>query len=441
MAVEAPLLRVRQVHGADVLVRRAGERDDGDAKDTAADIIVTDDSSVALAIQTADCVPILIVDRRTGAVAAAHAGWRGLAAGVPRIAVDTLVRELGSRPADLIAAAGPSIGACCYEVGSDVRERFAEAGWQCACVGPMVFRGATAESGKSVDGGRAGKTRRPLVLRQCSRRPRPARVSGRAGRSDFPRRPVHGEPPRCVLLVSSRWNAGRSDGRGHHVRPAASSIAAFARRSACAFSARPTCSNVTRPISCTSSRAFACSGCRPGMLDLEAAKHLLHQQQRVGAHVQLLVSVQPRPLERGQQSAILRDVVRGGPDRLRELFDQRAVRLFDTDAVAGRSGVPACAAVDVRNRPSVIGLATEVAASLGGLRNVIGCGRSRGRHGVQDSLAAVALNDLIVPEHGVEDLRPQADVADRADAVAGLGHADAVAAARHELEDRERVRH
>ena len=70
------LLRVRQVHGADVLVHRAGRPPDSDA---AADIIAGDDASVALAIQTADCVPLLIGDLRTGAVAAAHAGWRGTA--------------------------------------------------------------------------------------------------------------------------------------------------------------------------------------------------------------------------------------------------------------------------------------------------------------------------------------------------------------------------
>ena len=126
-ALDRPIVRVHQVHGADFLVRRAG-----DAPLTArpdADIIVSNDPAVAIAIQTADCVPILIGDRRTGAVAAAHAGWRGLAAGVPRATVDALAREFGSRPGDLVAAAGPSIGACCYEVGPEVRQHFEEAGW------------------------------------------------------------------------------------------------------------------------------------------------------------------------------------------------------------------------------------------------------------------------------------------------------------------------
>ena len=126
-AMGAPLVRVRQVHGADILVRRAGHSAHGALP--AADIIVSNDPDVAAAIQTADCVPLLLADRRTGAVAAAHAGWRGLAARVPQTAVGALEREFGSRAADLLAAAGPSIGACCYEVGADVRLRFTEAGF------------------------------------------------------------------------------------------------------------------------------------------------------------------------------------------------------------------------------------------------------------------------------------------------------------------------
>jgi YfiH family protein len=84
---------------------------------------------LALAIQTADCVPILIADRRTGVVAAAHAGWRGLAARVPYEAVQALAYRFDSAPADLIAALGPSISAERYEVGIDVREKFQSAGF------------------------------------------------------------------------------------------------------------------------------------------------------------------------------------------------------------------------------------------------------------------------------------------------------------------------
>jgi YfiH family protein len=90
---------------------------------------VTDDPSVALAVQTADCVPLLIADRRTGSIAAAHAGWRGLAAHVPRVAVEALGRAFDSHPGDLVAAIGPSISAPRYEVGADVRIRFEQAGY------------------------------------------------------------------------------------------------------------------------------------------------------------------------------------------------------------------------------------------------------------------------------------------------------------------------
>src|SRR4051794_30758470 len=85
-----------------------------------ADILVTDEAELGVAVQAADCVPLLLADRRTGAVAAAHAGWRGMAARVPRAAVDAMRREFATRPEDLVAALGPSIGACCYEVGGEV---------------------------------------------------------------------------------------------------------------------------------------------------------------------------------------------------------------------------------------------------------------------------------------------------------------------------------
>jgi YfiH family protein len=127
-AISVPLARARQVHGAEVLVHRVGE--ELPVRPVSADIIVTNDPGVAPAIQTADCVPLLLVDRRTGVVAAAHAGWRGLAARVPGVAVDALARVFGSGPTDLLAALGPSIRACCYEVGADVVERFEAAGWQ-----------------------------------------------------------------------------------------------------------------------------------------------------------------------------------------------------------------------------------------------------------------------------------------------------------------------
>jgi hypothetical protein len=132
----AHLVRAHQVHNASVVVCREGDGgfDATRARTTGADIIVSNDASLALAIQAADCVPLLIADARTGAVAAAHAGWRGLAARVPSVAVEALTREFGSRPEDLVAVIGPSISAERYEVGGDVRDRFQAAGCAAALI-------------------------------------------------------------------------------------------------------------------------------------------------------------------------------------------------------------------------------------------------------------------------------------------------------------------
>lgn len=120
---EANLARARQVHGTSVLVVRVG-MDFGAPNGSAADILVTNDLSRALTVRVADCVPVLLADPVSGAVAAAHAGWRGTAAGAVSVAVGALARTYGSRPADLLVAVGPSIGPCCYEVGREVLDAF-----------------------------------------------------------------------------------------------------------------------------------------------------------------------------------------------------------------------------------------------------------------------------------------------------------------------------
>lgn len=88
------------------------------------DGLVTDRPGVLLGAGTADCVPVLVVDPRRRAVGAFHAGWRGTAARIAEHGVETMRREYGSSPEDLLAAIGPSIGACCYTVGEEVREKF-----------------------------------------------------------------------------------------------------------------------------------------------------------------------------------------------------------------------------------------------------------------------------------------------------------------------------
>jgi len=117
---------VNQVHGREVVTIRSGGARPCTRPD--ADALVSNDPTVAIAVRAADCVPLLLADRKSGAVAAVHAGWRGTAAGVACAAVDALSNEFGARPEDLAAAIGPSIGVCCYEVGSELVDAFAAAG-------------------------------------------------------------------------------------------------------------------------------------------------------------------------------------------------------------------------------------------------------------------------------------------------------------------------
>ena len=88
------------------------------------DALYTRDPNLLLGILTADCVPILLADTRTHAVAAFHAGWRGTLARIVERGVGTLRRDFGSRPQDLIAAIGPAIGPCCFAVGEEVLHEF-----------------------------------------------------------------------------------------------------------------------------------------------------------------------------------------------------------------------------------------------------------------------------------------------------------------------------
>jgi len=117
---------LRQVHGTAVAVfRRGADAAPGEGRPEA-DIVLSDDPRRVVAVQVADCVAMLLADRRTGAVGAAHAGWRGSAQGVARLAVAAMHEHFGTRARDLVVALGPSIGPCCYEVGEDVRRAFLE---------------------------------------------------------------------------------------------------------------------------------------------------------------------------------------------------------------------------------------------------------------------------------------------------------------------------
>ena len=124
------LVTVRQVHGA--VVRRA-ERGVGalatpDGKAVLqGDGLVTSEPGLMIGVQTADCVPVLLADTTTRAVGAFHAGWRGTVARIVEEGVATMAQDFGSKPEDLIAAVGPSIGPCCFEVGEEVEAEFERA--------------------------------------------------------------------------------------------------------------------------------------------------------------------------------------------------------------------------------------------------------------------------------------------------------------------------
>jgi len=125
------LVTVRQVHGNVVRVVQPedgvfeGRLETAEGKAVLeGDGLVTNLPGVMLGVGTADCVPVLVVDVEKRAVGAFHAGWRGTAAGIVGEGIEAMRREYGSRPEDLRAAVGPSIGACCYAVGEEVRSQF-----------------------------------------------------------------------------------------------------------------------------------------------------------------------------------------------------------------------------------------------------------------------------------------------------------------------------
>ncbi len=112
------LYLVTQVHGREVWNISDAQAPE-DVRREHADALVTTVAGLACGVRTADCVPILLADRRSGAVAAVHSGWRGTVANVVEAAVWALRRAVGDE-GDLIAAVGPHIRRCCFEVGADV---------------------------------------------------------------------------------------------------------------------------------------------------------------------------------------------------------------------------------------------------------------------------------------------------------------------------------
>ena len=113
------LATLKQIHSAACVpaAGRSGELGEGDA-------LLENSPGSTVAVRTADCIPMVLVDERRRAVAAVHAGWRGTAARIAPHAVAAMGRLFGTQPGDLHAAIGPGIGKCCYEVGAEVAARF-----------------------------------------------------------------------------------------------------------------------------------------------------------------------------------------------------------------------------------------------------------------------------------------------------------------------------
>jgi hypothetical protein len=119
----ANLATLKQIHSSTCLPAggRAGLIGEGDA-------LLEDAPGAVVAVRTADCIPILLVDQRLRAVAAVHAGWRGTAAGIARRAVEAMRERFGTDAGDVHAAIGPGIGECCFEVGPEVAAEFGRGG-------------------------------------------------------------------------------------------------------------------------------------------------------------------------------------------------------------------------------------------------------------------------------------------------------------------------
>ena len=126
-ALPYPVIQGHQVHGSRVaIVERPGmTREELEGYDA----FVNNRPGVAIGVRTADCVPVLLYDPVQRVVAAVHAGWKGTVLHISEGALEAMGQEFGSRPAELKAAIGPSIGPDSFQVGEEVAEKFKEAGF------------------------------------------------------------------------------------------------------------------------------------------------------------------------------------------------------------------------------------------------------------------------------------------------------------------------
>ncbi|MGA8088344.1 MAG: peptidoglycan editing factor PgeF [Terracidiphilus sp.] len=117
-----PIVALRQFHSNLVIVVSGADADR--ERPRKADGAITSEPGLLIAIQTADCIPVLVADKRRRVVGAFHAGWRGTVKRIVELGVGRMRLEFGSQPEDLIAAIGPGVGQCCYAVGEEVVSEF-----------------------------------------------------------------------------------------------------------------------------------------------------------------------------------------------------------------------------------------------------------------------------------------------------------------------------
>jgi polyphenol oxidase len=119
---------MRQTHGANIEIINKTQRGFGAySRDNAivnTDAMITSEKNICLAVQVADCVPILLLDSINSVVAAVHAGWRSTLQEIARLTVEKMISVFNTNPDDIIAGIGPSIGPCCYEIGDEIRQQF-----------------------------------------------------------------------------------------------------------------------------------------------------------------------------------------------------------------------------------------------------------------------------------------------------------------------------
>ncbi len=121
-------LVVNQVHGDAIFVIKPHGSYFSSREELNYDAIVTNRTNLAICIKTADCVPVFIVDKVKKVIAVVHAGWRSSALGISAKVISLLQNQYGCLPQDILAAIGPSIGRCCYEIDSVVADAFRQHG-------------------------------------------------------------------------------------------------------------------------------------------------------------------------------------------------------------------------------------------------------------------------------------------------------------------------